>query len=211
MLVKYPRTPHLPWSPGVSSDDINWTDDSHMQGIEVVVTEKMDGENTTMYKDAIHARSLDMAYHPSRTWIKNYHAQMSYLIPEGFRVCGENLYAAHSIEYRDLPSYFMVHSIWITPNVTDLCLSWDRTVDWARGLNLPTVPVLYEGVYDRDAIKTLTIDTQTQEGYVVRPRRAFKAEEFQTYVAKWVRADHVDEDRFGHWTARATTPNSLRG
>lgn len=36
----------------------------------VVITEKMDGENTTLYRDGLHARSLDSRHHPSRNWVK---------------------------------------------------------------------------------------------------------------------------------------------
>lgn len=67
MRTHYPRTPHLPWSPGASADDVRVADLSGFAGIEVVVTEKLDGENTTLYPDGLHARSLDSAHHPART------------------------------------------------------------------------------------------------------------------------------------------------
>ncbi|MEI8604633.1 RNA ligase family protein [Pseudoalteromonas sp. B160] len=47
MRVKYPRTPHLPWSPGATEDDIHQGNLSCFANKQVVVTEKMDGENTT--------------------------------------------------------------------------------------------------------------------------------------------------------------------
>ena len=71
MRVHYPRTPHLPWSPGVSADDVRAADLAGLAGREVVVTEKLDGENTTLYRDGLHARSLDSAHHPSRAWVKS--------------------------------------------------------------------------------------------------------------------------------------------
>jgi hypothetical protein len=67
MHVRYPRTPHLPWSPGATPDDVRAGDLSGLLGREVVVTEKPDGENTTLYADGVHARSLDSAHHPSRS------------------------------------------------------------------------------------------------------------------------------------------------
>ena len=48
---KYPRTAHVPWSPGATEDDVIIDTVDCFAGREVVVTEKMDGENTTMYKD----------------------------------------------------------------------------------------------------------------------------------------------------------------
>ena len=60
---KYPRTTHLPWSRSVSVDDLVYR--PHLdhgvypEGTEVVITEKMDGENTSIYHDGLHARSVD--------------------------------------------------------------------------------------------------------------------------------------------------------
>ena len=48
--AKYPRTPHLPWSSGRTKDDIALDSVQHLeQWKDVVVTEKLDGENTTEY------------------------------------------------------------------------------------------------------------------------------------------------------------------
>ena len=56
---KYPRTPHLSFSPGVGGDDIKLDSNKIFANCQVVVTEKLDGENTTFYPNYIHARSLD--------------------------------------------------------------------------------------------------------------------------------------------------------
>lgn len=48
---KYPRTPHLPWSPGATKDDVRCINTEIFTGKRVVITEKMDGENTTLYSD----------------------------------------------------------------------------------------------------------------------------------------------------------------
>lgn len=45
MKTKYHRTFHLPYSLTVSADDKRLRNDSQFVGMEVVVTEKMDGEN----------------------------------------------------------------------------------------------------------------------------------------------------------------------
>lgn len=68
---KYPRTPHLPWSAGKTDDDIVLLSTEHFEGKKVVVTEKLDGENTTMYTDYLHARSTINRPHISRGWVKN--------------------------------------------------------------------------------------------------------------------------------------------
>ena len=106
--MKYPRTFHLPNSPGRSSDDKVHADLSVFQGKNLMATIKMDGENTTMTRDTVHARSLDSNDHESQHWVKSLWSQIRFNIPEGWRVCGENLFAKHSIAYKNLGSYFHV-------------------------------------------------------------------------------------------------------
>jgi hypothetical protein len=207
MKIKYPRTPHLPWSPGITDDDKVMHDVSSFIGQQVVVTVKMDGENTTLGHGYVHARSLDYAPHPSRSWIKSMHAQIDHHIPEGWRICGENLFASHSIRYGHLPDFFLVFSIWDEGNES---LSWEETVRWAGALGLATVPVIYEGPWDTNLIKGLhrpIFNGDVCEGYVVRVADRFRHEDFSHGVAKHVRADHVQTD--DHWMHGPMTRNSL--
>jgi hypothetical protein len=206
LRIKYPRTFHLPFSQGVGSDDKILHDLTCFLGKEVVITEKMDGENTTLYYDYFHARSLDSAHHPSRNWVKGLWGQIKHLIPIGWRICGENLYAQHSIRYEALPSYFLVFSIW---NENNECLSWDETLEYASLLNLHTVPLLGRGVFDEKYIKNIiqNLDLSQQEGVVVRLAEKFQFEDFQKSVVKWVRKNHVQTDE--HWMNQAITPNKL--
>ncbi|ATW50006.1 RNA ligase family protein [Streptomyces peucetius] len=204
MRTHYPRTPHLPWSPGATSDDIRVADLTGLRGREVVVTEKLDGENTTLYSDGLHARSLDSAHHPSRAWVKALQGRIAHRIPEGWRVCGENMYARHSIAYDDLEGYFYGFSVW---DELGWCLDWDRTVRFLRGLGIPVPRVLWRGTFDERALRTLKLDLGRREGYVVRTADGFMAEEFGQRVAKWVRAGHVRTDT--HWMHAAVVPNRL--
>ncbi|RPE41483.1 putative kinase [Streptomyces sp. Ag109_O5-1] len=204
MRTHYPRTRHLPWSPGATPDDLRVTDLSGLRGREVVVTEKLDGENTTLYADGLHARSLDSAHHPSRTWVKALQARISHAVPEGWRVCGENMFARHSIAYDDLESYFYGFSVW---DGEGRCLDWDRTVVFLRGLGVPVPRVLWRGVFDERAVRALRLDPGRQEGYVVRVADGFAAQEFGERVAKWVRPGHVQTDT--HWMHTAVVENKL--
>jgi predicted kinase len=204
MRTHYPRTWHLPWSPGATSDDLRVTDLSGLRGREVVVTEKLDGENTTLYADGLHARSLDSAHHPSRTWVKALQARVGPSIPEGWRVCGENMFARHSLAYEDLESWFYGFSVW---DAEGRCLDWDRTVRFLRGLGVPVPRVLWRGEFDERALRALRLDLGRQEGYVVRVADGFGAAEFGARVAKWVRAGHVRTDT--HWMHAAVVENGL--
>lgn len=203
---KYPRTPHLPFSPGLQSDDTRLDSLERLIGREVVVTEKMDGENTSMYRDHIHARSLDSRHHPSRDWVKNFWSAIRYDIPEGWRICGENLYARHSVEYGALSSYFMGFSVW---NDSNVCLSWKETLEYFALLGIQPVPVLHQAVFDQATLEEIAenFDTANKEGFVVRPAAEFTYSEFPSCVAKWVRRGHVQTDQ--NWMHGLVHPNQL--
>lgn len=195
--VKFPRTHHLPWSEGIHDDDRVIDSLDGLVGKRVVVTTKWDGENSTLYSDYLHARSVDGRGHPSRDWLKGFWAGISQDIPADWRVCGENLYAEHSIAYSDLPSYFLGFQVW---NERNVCLSWDDTLEWFSLLGITPVDVLYDGLFDERAIRALydsKRDWATREGYVVRAAEAFGYGQYRSHVAKFVRRGHVQTNK--HW------------
>lgn len=210
--VKYARTLHLPWSPGATSDDKMLLSTDCFKNKTIVITEKMDGENTSLYKDYIHARSLEnYSSHESRSWMKTFHASIAHNIPDNFRICGENIFAKHSIYYEDLTSYFQGFSIYDNNNI---CLSWKETLEYFELLNITPVKTLYTGNFDdiETALKKADLSIfsdKTIEGYVIRLADAFPYSEFSTSVAKMVRKDHVQTDK--HWKHTKITPNKLKG
>jgi len=195
-LHKYPRTPHLPWSEGATDDDKIIETLYYFFGQRVIVTEKMDGENTSIYHDYIHARSIDGRSHPSRDWVKQFWSGFKSDIPIGFRICGENLSAKHSIHYQSLPSYFLGFSVWDNQNI---CLNWNDTLEWFSLLGITSVPVLYDGHFDEKIIRGLwkEQDYESKEGYVVRLASSFHYDHFGESVAKFVRKGHVQTE--DHW------------
>lgn len=195
--IKYPRTYHLPWSENITDDDRVMPSTDCFLGKEVVVTEKMDGENTSMYRDRIHARSIDSPNHASRNWVKNFWSQVCWQIPEGWRICGENLFAKHSIFYGELPSYFMGFSVWTGRNE---CLSWDETELYLQVLGIEVVPVIYRGEFSKEKIVEAAgnhkLGTE-KEGYVVRIANQFSYKDFRSSVGKYVRKNHCQT--VNHW------------
>lgn len=186
---KYPRTFHLPDSPGATADDKVQHDLSWLDG-ELVVTEKLDGGNLTFTRDAMYARSVDSGTQPWDRPAKALWAMTAYRIPDGWRVCGESMWARRSIAYPDLPGIFIVFGIW---DETDTLLGWDDTVEWACRLELPTVPVLYRGASLSEARGAWRArrDPETSEGFVVRVAGRISAADFSTRLVKWVRCDHI--------------------
>lgn len=214
--VKYERTFHLPWSPGLHDDDKAIKFINHFMGKRVIISAKMDGENTTCYSDGhIHARSIDSRGGEDRAWVKKFLIEnVCFNLPDGWRVCGENMWAEHSIHYTDLPSYFLGFSIW---NQANECLGWDETLEWFELLGITPVPVLFDDVLPREdeqmaiaMIRSVEKDLQwdRDEGYVIRIADGFKYGEFRTSVAKHVRAGHVMTGK--HWRqGRQFIPNEL--
>lgn len=206
--VKYPRTIHLPWSEGVGSDDRTLRDVLHFIGRRVVVTVKMDGENTSLYSDFFHARSLDSRHHPSRDWIKNFWGRIKHEIPVGWRICGENLFARHSITYEDLVSFFTGFSLW---NERNRCFSWQDTIGYFDILDIEPVEEIYCGIFDQKLIHEAYLKKSKGricEGYVVRLEEEFDYRDFRKSVAKFVRKNHVTTDQ--HWMAKEVVPNKLK-
>lgn len=192
--MKYPRTFHLPWSHPTKDDKLIQSLDL-LEHSPIVVTEKLDGENTSMYTDYIHARSLDSQSAEYRSWVKSFWAKKSQDIPIGYRICGENMYAQHSIAYENLESYFYGFSFWYY----DYCFSWNETIEWFQLLDIPIVPVLYSGTWNEEVLKELAKDN-TREGYVVRIANDFKYAGFKNCVAKYVRKDHLKTNQ--RWDQR---------
>jgi hypothetical protein len=205
-LFKYPRTPHLPFSPGGDRDDKVIQNYDGFVDHEIVITEKMDGESATLYRDYCHARSLDSRHHPSRDWLKRFHGEIAYRIPTGWRVCGENLYATHSIHYTDLKSYFYGFSVWDEYNIA---LSWNDTLRLFEELGIVPVPVLYRGPFALQVLVDLAaaFDIEQHEGFVMRIVEAIPYDRFGNHVAKWVRPGHVQTD--AHWLRAPLIPNRL--
>lgn len=183
---KYPRTFHLPSSLTLYKDDRVLQSLECLTG-DLVVTEKMDGENTTMSAEKIHARSVDSAAHASQSWVKSLWSKIRYDIPEGFRLSGENMFATHSIFYDDLESYFYLFGVWDGSTL----LSWDETVEWAELFGLSVPRVLYRGESLSDALKSWTLDPERSEGFVVRVAGEIPLRLFSRSAGKFVRANHV--------------------
>jgi hypothetical protein len=156
----------------------------------------MDGENTTMYRDYIHARSIDGRSHASRDWVKQFHSTIAHEIPEGWRICGENLYAEHSIRYDNLASYFLGFSIW---NERNVCLPWNETEEWFDLLGITPVQIKYMGEYNEESIRHLYDQSHwtLSEGYVVRVAHEIPYGSFRNMVGKFVRKNHVQTVK--HW------------
>lgn len=206
-MKKYGRSFHLPISPGATSDDKIMSSLEGLMVEDLIVTEKMDGENTTIHAGGSHARSPDSRYHPSRDWLKAFAAGISPYLTAVERIVGENLYARHSVAYDALPSYFLGFA-WI---VGDEVQSWDLTLARFEELGIQPVPTLYRGPYRAGLFDDLAqaLDLTRQEGFVARIADLFVETDMPRRLGKYVRAGHVRSET--HWMKAELVPNRLAG
>lgn len=199
---KYPRTYHLPFSPGTTSDDRIAGDWAFILEHELVMTEKLDGENTCLKADGVFARSHaapttnPWAVKMRELWERHKHSLGD------LEIFGENLYAIHSIEYQCLANYLYVFAI----RQGDEWLSWEEVEFYAEVLELPTVPVIQRGIFTEEEISTIIEREMVAgsrlggdcEGFVFRNAGRFHTDDFEKNVLKYVRKNHVQTDE--HWT-----------
>lgn len=211
--AKFPRIPHVPDSPGGTSDDRRLHSWEPFLGRPVVITEKMDGSNLCLTRDAVFARTHSgPPRHPSFDLAKAWWAEVAHELEPDVSLFGEWLYAKHSIHYTALPGFFLVFGV--REDATGLWRSWYQTCALAGRVGTPTVPELWRGTIPRvepllDLVKRLAASPSAcggvREGVVLRTLGPFQ--DVNGSVGKWVRQDHVQTD--DEWTSGPIVRNLL--
>jgi hypothetical protein len=203
-MSKYPKTLHFEWSQGLQNDDRMSNDITKLIGAPIVITEKLDGENNSFTSKGVYARShTDFTISPWSSKVRELHSTIKHSISEELYIFGESMSAIHSIEYSNLDSHFYIFG----SRYKEVWSSWKEVQEFAFLLDLPIVPVLFEGIVNSEKelqkiIEELVSNKSSfggiREGIVCRVQREFKDDEFETCVAKFVRANHVTTNK--HWT-----------
>ena len=136
---KYCRSLHAHISLGTTSDD-RFMPSGYVEAFaemdDLVLTEKLDGQNNCFNKYGVFARShAAPSAHP---WDKPLRERWQ-LIKDDLKeleIFGENMYAIHSIAYKGLESFFYVFAV----REGDQWLSWEEVKFYAGMLDFPTVP-----------------------------------------------------------------------
>ncbi len=203
-MSKYNRTYHLFFSPGSTNDDKISNSVNSLIGIDVVITEKLDGENCGMTRDGVFARSH--AAFTTSAWsreVRQLHSLIRNSIDEDVFIFGENMEGIHSIEYSKLKSYFYMFGV----RDNNIWIPWESVEEYSYLLDIPTVPVLFKGIIKSDKeLKQIVEDLVSKpselggqiEGIVIRNASMFHNDDFSDNVMKWVRKDHVQTDV--HWS-----------
>lgn len=212
---KYGRTYHFPFSPGTTSDGrINHNYFSDILNIkQIVVTEKLDGENTCLNQFGVFARShAAPTIHPWAAYLKQPWELIKNDLGE-LEIFGENLYAVHSIEYQNIEHHFYVFAV----RDGHKWLSWEEVKFYAAMLDFQVVPEItkliapfYQSEFENKILEIITqesafgsIDVQSKqicsmEGVVCRNTASYTVDNFKENVFKYVRKGHVKTDE--HWT-----------
>jgi len=218
--TKYPSTPHFQFSPCIQSDDVVSkvsVDSAFANGqTRVVVTEKLDGGNCCLKGGMVFGRTHSQeATHWSFGAIKTAYASMQACYPEVFeeygdlQLFGENMQAVHSIEYDRLHGVFFLFAA----KAGGEWMSWDEVCEIARRLRIPTVPVVFDGVFENleqleqllraEAAKLSRVSSEVPgEGFVVRIASRFTDECFERSLSKYVRENHIQTDE--NWKSTCT-------
>lgn len=192
--MKYPTTYHLPYTESMTKEDKKHKDLSCFEGKRVIYYEKLDGENTLIGKNELHARSEMGRGELWQTYITKDVKRFQYQLPDEMYLFCENLYAIHSIEYQYLTNYYFCFNILYKGEF----LAVDDVHEWCALLEVPICPYFYVGEVNPDiTLQDYSFLGNTTEGYVIRNVDSFKKEDFKQNVAKFVRKDHVRTNK--HW------------
>jgi len=136
---KYGRSLHARISLGTTSDD-RFMPKGFLKAFaemdELVFTEKLDGQNDAFKKVGVFARShATITAHP---WDKPMRERWDLIKNDlgNLELFGENMFAEHSIAYKNLESYYYVFGA----REGDQWLSWEEVKFYAEMFDFPTVP-----------------------------------------------------------------------
>ena len=100
---RYARTPCWPGSPSRPQGDRVTPCPEAFLGVELVVTEKLDGSNVTLHAGRVYARSTSPGPAARSPWLavaRKHHAwKLARPGLENVLLHGEDLYGVHAIEY----------------------------------------------------------------------------------------------------------------
>ena len=200
----YPRTMYAPYTPCESPGyrTLSMEDMENFVGKRIIITEKLDGTNTTLYNGNVYTRSGRRSRHKIHGMVKKYHAWKVWDAP---KLSGEDIYAVHSLEYDAVQpdkTFYAFHL-----RLGRKFMEWDYLVKYTNELEIPIVPLLFDGVCDSvEEVQEKHMEIfesgsrlgPTPEGAVMRIADRIPAMEFSKDMCKVVRRDHVQTDE--HWS-----------
>ena len=205
LTAKYPSTPYWPWSPAVGRAEGVHRSPDRFVGVDVVVTEKLDGGNALLHAGQVYARSVSAPSDGPWFAMVKKHQAWKLKDPDVF-LYGEDIYGVHSIAYGAVAEQRTFYAFAVRDGA-GVFASFPEVEAYARLREIPVVPVLFRGrfrsvaairAFMEGAHDEPSVLGGQREGVVMRLARRFPAEEFSDNVCKSVRVGHVQTDE--HWT-----------
>ena len=221
-IVKYPRTPHLDGSrvqPG--DEDLAIVKPAGLEGLPLVIEEKLDGSNAGISFDAdgtlvLQSRGHVLTGGPRerqfdlfKRWASSHRESLQGILGSRYLMYGEWLYARHTIFYDDLPHYFLEFDI--LDRDTGTFLSTGRRHALLAGSPVRSVPVLatghvpaWEGLLSRSRCSS----SELMEGLYIKWEADGRVLGRYKYVRRGFLQAVADSET--HWMDRQIEPNRLR-
>ena len=197
-IFKYPRTPHLSGSRRQPGDqDVAGTPMSDLEGLNLVIEEKVDGANSGIGFDAggrllLQSRGhfltgghRERHFNMLKTWATGLKDRLWRALGSRYLMYGEWMYAKHTIFYDVLPHYFLEFDI--LDKSEGIFLSTERRQELLRDLPVASVQVLASGTFRRAEELTALITGSAYKSVGWREALAQEAERQSLDVDRSVR------------------------
>ncbi len=129
---------------------------------DLILTEKLDGQNNCFSKRGVFARSHTApTQHP---WDKPMRERWELIKNDlnNLEIFGENMYGIHSIAYKNLESYFYVFAV----REGEKWLSWEEVKFYSNMLDFPVVPEISINHKLKDFIESNTDENTALEKWL---------------------------------------------
>lgn len=156
-FIKYPRTPHLEGSRLQDGDhDLTQVKYGNLQGLYIVIEEKIDGANAGFGFDEsgelilqcrghiLEGGGKERQFNMFKSWATHHKNAFLERFEDRYIVYGEWMRAKHTIFYDKLPHLFFEFDVW--DRKQNKFLSTAARKELLKGLPIESVPVLYEGI-----------------------------------------------------------------
>lgn len=220
-FFRFPQTPHLTWlGKGQPRDDkvLDPNALAELLSAPVIVEEKIDGANLGIsFSSSGELRAQNRGAYLERPfrgqfsrldqWLMERYAFFQEHLPDHLIVFGEWCAARHSLGYETLPDWFVLFDVY--DRHAQRFWSVGRRNGLAKTLQLPVVPVVYQGETDVAKLERLAVQLKSRyrngnaEGIVVRK----DSDQWCLARGKLVHPDftqNIEE----HWRSRAIDWNA---
>jgi len=221
-FFRFPHTPHLGWLGSVPPRDDKVLSKAELDALlshEVVVEEKLDGANLGIsvgsdgnLRVQNRGQYLEPPYQGQfarlEKWLQQHEDSLFDALGEDLIAFGEWCGARHSLDYSELPDWWLLFDIYDRKNQS--FWSTVRRNAWASNYGFTSVPILYCGRATYASLKVVVNTSESRfrtggiEGVVIR------SENDSTILvrAKLVRPDFLQAID-SHWRSRTLEWNHL--